>query len=130
VLFNVLNCAVLAFILLGVALHHRRDLHAKMMLTAFALDIALLLAVEFSNGAVAQAFRSVASDGSDGRAITLIHVAFAASGLVMWFPQLWSGRKIWKQGRMELLPGHALRAKLFLVLRLGNVVTAFMLPGS
>lgn len=124
-LFNILNCLVFAVIIVGVALHHKRDLHAKMMLTAFVLDLALLLAVELSNSAVAQAFRNVA-DAGDRTAMTVIHVAFAVGGLVMWFVQIWSGRKIWKEGRMELLPRHARGAKLFMLLRLGNVVTAFM----
>lgn len=125
-IFNAANVAIFLFIVVGAFMHHRRDLHVKMMLIAFAMDIALLLAVELSNSAVGQAYRS-ATAGGDGRAITLIHVAFAAGGLLMWFVQIFVGRKIYKAGRMELLPRHAKGARVFLLLRLGNVVTAFML---
>ncbi|NRA94592.1 MAG: hypothetical protein HRU14_00130 [Planctomycetes bacterium] len=123
VLFHVANVTIFLFILVGAFMHHRRDLHVKMMLTAFALDLVLLLAVELSNSAVARAYRDVGA----GNAITTIHVAFAISGLVMWFVQIFVGRKIYKQGRMELLPRHGTGARLFLIFRLGNVVTAFML---
>ncbi len=121
--FHLVNVAIFLLILVGAFMHHRRDLHVKMMLTAFALDLALLLAVELTNSAVARAYRDVGA----GSAITTIHVAFAISGLVMWIVQIVVGRKIYKQGRMELLPRHAKGARLFLVFRLGNVVTAFML---
>lgn len=117
------NVAIFLFILVGAALHHKRQLHVKMMLTAFVLDLALLFAVELADGAVAQAYRSV----GEGKTIIMIHVAFAVSGLVMWIVQIHAGRKIYKQGRMELLPRHAKGARLFLFFRLGNVVTAFML---
>ena len=58
-IFNILNCFVFVFIVVGVALHDRRDLHAKMMITAFVLDLALLLAVEFSHSAVEPTQESV-----------------------------------------------------------------------
>ncbi len=125
-MLNYANLAIFLFICVGAVLHHRRDLHVKFMLTAFALDILLLLVVEFTDNAIATAYRS-ATEGGDGRVITLIHVAFAVGALLMWFVQIVVGRKIYKQGRSELMPRHAAGARLFLVLRLGNVVTAFML---
>lgn len=124
-LFNLLNVAVYLLILVGTALHHRRALHVKIMLTAFVCDLALLLAVELSNSALAQAMRSVSGEVVEGRTITIIHVAFAVSALAMWFVQIVVGRKILK-GRMDLLHRHAIGAKIFLILRLGNVVTAWM----
>ncbi|MAG56830.1 MAG: hypothetical protein CMJ83_11105 [Planctomycetes bacterium] len=127
ILLNSLNTAIFTLICAGAAMHRRRDLHVKIMMIAFALDIGLLLAVEFSNAAIAAALRTVSDSSSDARILTWVHVTFAVGGLVMWFAQIVVGRKILKQGRTELLPKHVLNARIFLVLRLGNVVTAWMI---
>jgi len=125
VLLNLLNTAIFSLIVIGAFLHYRRDLHVRIMVTAFVLDLALLLAVEFSESAVGTALRSVTDAGVEGRLLTWIHVAFAAGGLLFWFLQIYTGRKVLK-GRMDLLPRHARGARIFLLLRLGNLVTAWM----
>ena len=122
---NILHAANVGIFLLcvvGAALHHNRRLHVRLMLLAFVLDIGLLLAVELTDSAVGQAMQGM-SDGAP--MIMWIHIAFALGGLIMWGVQIWNGRKVLK-GDYSVLKRHALGAKIFMVMRLGNVITAFM----
>ena len=50
--FNLVNVAIFVAILVGTFLHHQRSLHVRIMVSCFALDLALLLAVELRNSAV------------------------------------------------------------------------------
>ncbi len=125
---NLANCAVFVLILVGTVLHHRRRFHVRTMLLCFVLDLALLAAVEFlrPESAVKKAMSAATGDVTSGRTMLLIHIGFSIAMLVMWIVQLVVGGKVLK-GRMELLPAHAKGAKAFLLVRLGNLVTAFFI---
>lgn len=124
--FNLCNVAIFAAILVGVFQHHRRTFHVRMMSACFALDILLLIAVELRQKAVEKALeRAAGTDPVASNWILWIHIAFSAAALVLWVCQIVSGRRI-LQGRMERLPAHAKLARYFLLVRFGNLVTAFM----
>lgn len=125
---NLANLAIFILILVGTFLHHRRTFHIRTMLSCFVLDLALLLAVEFqpSGSAVRKAFSAAGGAEGDGRVMLLVHVAFSVAMLAMWIVQIVLGAKVMR-GRMEHLPAHAKGARIFLVTRLGNLVTAFFL---
>ncbi len=122
---NIANTLIFAAILVGTVLHGRRELHVKIMKTCFVLDICLLLVVEFGQEAVEKALGLV-SRGDLNLTVLKIHVPLAVAGLVWWFVQLATGSKILR-GRQDLLRRHLRHGLIFLVFRLGNMVTAWML---
>ncbi len=125
--FNLCNVAIFVAILVGTFLHHRRRFHVRMMVGCFVADLLLLLAVEFlpANSAVKQALEAAKGGGEDST-LLLVHVAFSVLSLALWIVQIVVGRQVLR-GRMELLPRHKKGSRYFLVCRLGNVVTAFLI---
>jgi hypothetical protein len=96
------------------------------MLACFGLDVALLLAVEFG-GTGSAVGRAVTEVGAGSPALILIvHLIFAVTAFLLWFVQIYQGKKI-LEGDRSRLQAHSMWAKVFLVCRLGNVVTAFFL---
>ncbi|MSR75721.1 MAG: hypothetical protein EXS14_09675 [Planctomycetes bacterium] len=93
----------------------------------FVLDLALLVVVEFFRdkpSAVVKAMDTVAHV-ADTNVILVIHIGFSVLVLVLWVVQLVSGTKV-LNGQSGRLPMHAMWAKWFLLVRAGNVITAFM----
>jgi|GEM_PF-4097577 uncharacterized membrane protein YozB (DUF420 family) len=123
--YDVLNAAILVLILVGVALHHRRLLHAQLMKLCFVLDMLLLLAVEFLRSKPSAVGTAVDALRSGNNTVLVIHIVFSVAVLALWIVQLVLGTKVLRGDRARL-PAHAKMAKLFLLVRVGNVVTAFM----
>lgn len=119
--FNCCNLAIFLAIVVGTFMHHRRTFHVRMMVGCFVADVALLLAVELTRDAVAQAAEGV----STADWLLIVHISFSVAMLVLWGLQIVLGRRVLK-GRMEVLPAHKRCARFFLFCRLGNLVTAFM----
>lgn len=117
-ILNLANVAIFILILVGVIKHHNRRFHVRTMFLCFALDLALLLIVELRSQAVEAALKSTSM-------MLMVHIGFSLLMLVLWIWQIVVGVKILK-GRMELLPRHASMAKVFLLARFGNLVTAFL----
>jgi hypothetical protein len=62
---------------------------------------------------------------SGNNTVLVIHIVFSVAVLALWIVQLVLGTKVLR-GDRACLPAHAKMAKLFLLVRVGNVVTAFM----
>jgi len=122
--FNISSLLIFVAILVGVALHHRVRTHVRIMKVCFTLDVLLLILVEVFRGAI-EKLLGLEPSTVDGTMLA-VHVPLAVGSLVWWILQLRSGSRI-LAGRRELLPRHALHARIFLLLRLGNLVTAFLL---
>ncbi len=123
--YDLLNAAILVLILVGVALHHRRLLHAQLMKLCFVLDMLLLIAVEFLRSKPSAVGKAVETVSSGDNTVLFVHIFFSVCVLVLWVVQLVLGTKVMR-GEAARLPLHATMAKLFLLVRVGNVVTAFM----
>ena len=122
---NLLNVAIFVAILVGVALHHRRSWHVRIMLSALVADVGLLLWVELANAAIAHAAQGGPGRSGVSAAILWIHIAFSVATLVFWVIQVRNGFQVLR-GRYEVLPAHARNARIFLAVRFGNLVTAFL----
>ena len=125
-LLSAANVLIFGAIIYGVAKHRNAALHTKVMVACMILDFLLLAAVELTQDAIAQAV-GTAEGGRTTQATVILTIHITASVLMMvwWFVQLYTGRKILK-GERELLPRHARHARMFLVFRFVNLVTAFM----
>lgn len=125
--YDLINAAIFLLILVAAALHHQRLRHVKLMKLCFVLDLALLVAVEFFRekpSAVVKALDTMAHVERNN-AVLAVHIAFSVLVLVLWVVQLVRGSQVLR-GRAEKLPAHARWAKIFLLVRCGNVITAFM----
>ena len=122
---NLCNLAIFIGIIWGTIVHHRVVLHVKIMKICFALDLALLVVVEVLRDAIQKAI-GITESGDIDKTLLYIHIAFAVLTLVFWIMQVITGSKVLKGDRSRL-PSHARNAKIFLLLRLATLVTAFML---
>lgn len=119
ILFSTL---VLVIIGLGVAFRKRATIHIPLMASAFVLDLALLLYIEFTRHAVEKLGETLQTATPDG--LLYFHVSVSALTLVLYIVQIMTGIRLFKGG----LPNPALHRNygmLFLTCRLLNYVTSF-----
>jgi hypothetical protein len=115
--FNAANVVIIAAILYGVTVHRRRRLHARIMTTCFVADVLMVLLIELQRKAIEQAVGPTSP-------LMRFHIAVSVIALVLWVPQLLTGRAILR-GEPRLRR-HKIQAWTFLLFRATNVVTAFM----
>lgn len=114
--FNAANVAILLAIFYGVAVHARRTLHARIMTTCFLADLAMVALIEIQRKAIEQAVGPTSG-------LMKLHIAVSALAIVLWIPQILTGRAILR-GKPRLRR-HRVQAWAFLLFRCTNVVTAF-----
>src|SRR5436190_6513405 len=103
--FNLANVAIMAAILYGVLVHARRTLHARIMTSCFVADLLMVLLIELQRHAIEQAV------GPTSR-LMKFHIAVSVAAIVLWVPQILSGRGILR-GK-PYLPRHRIQAWAFL----------------
>lgn len=118
---NLANAAIFVLICVGVAVHRRRRWHVRIMIASFLLDLAALVTVEVLRGAVDQAVGAV---GAGGAWVLRIHILCSLVAGVMWLIMIWSGVRLLRGG-VEHRARHAGGARIFLLFRFGNMLTAF-----
>lgn len=109
---------ILLLILFGLIKRHNRKIHVPVMLSAFALDVGLVLVVEITRHAIEKAV--VQTDNT----FLLFHIAVSLLTLVFYALLTVSGFKILK-GYNEHLPTHRKLAYYFIAFRLTNYITSF-----
>lgn len=116
--FHAASTASLLLVAAGLVSRRRRLLHVRLMLTAFAIDVALLLFIEIRRGAVEKVITA-------GRALLTFHVAVSVLMLAGYVVQLTLGMRILRgsEGHRRM---HALCGACFCVFRLLNYVTSFL----
>jgi uncharacterized membrane protein YozB (DUF420 family) len=103
----------------GLAVRHNRDLHPRIMGTAFLVDVGLVLYLELTRGAIERASRLASQ-------LLSLHVACAVATLVLNVFLLVSGWRILNRGGDRRV--HFRGAVLFMVLRVVTFLTAFLIP--
>ena len=113
---RVAGLIVFLSIFVGVSLRKKRRVHPPFMITCFVTDLALVLYLEFSRGAV---------ETTVGRMTTelAIHVALATVSLMLYVFLIMTGRKVLK-GDDSIKPRHFRLAIAFLFVRTAVLVTA------
>ncbi len=119
VLFSTL---ILGIIILGLVYRHQPKKHVPLMLTAFALDVALVLYIELSRDAIHTFSESLRTPFE--HQLLLFHIAVSVLTLVLYVVLTATGFKVLK-GRGELLKLHRNLAGLFVLARLVNYATSF-----
>ncbi len=117
-------------VLVGLALRHNRRLHPAIMSGCFAGDVALVLWLELTRGAVETAVGSMS-------ALMVTHIALATVMLVLYVFMTVSGVKILKAGELASDPTtlkrisrHRIGAWIFVAVRVLVLVTAVMVANQ
>jgi uncharacterized membrane protein YozB (DUF420 family) len=112
-------------VLIGLGLWKRRQprLHVPLMLTAFALDVALVLYIELSRHAVETAVEAARTPHAND--LLLFHVAVSLAVVLLYVVLAITGYSVLK-GRRQKLKLHRNLGGAFVLLRLVNYVTSFM----
>ena len=115
-----ISTLALIFIFVGLwSLHSRnRVRHAVCMGIAFVLDLGLVLYIELSRHAVDRVAHSTSP-------LLWFHVAISTAALVLYLVQGFLGYRLYR-GNAVARPIHRWCGIAFLVLRLGNYVTSFL----
>ncbi len=111
-------------ILLAVGLVYRREpaLHIPLMLSAFGVDLGMVLWLEFNRAAVEQVVTGVTG-------LLAFHVVVSTLVMVLYMVLIWSGRRLWL-GQERSRGFHRTVAAIFIVGRLINYVTAFFVGSA
>lgn len=93
------------------------------MLTAFVLDVLLVLVIEIKRKAIETVVDNAIHEPS---AFVIFHATISLLVLVLYTAQTISGTKIAK-GKVHLIPLHKKMSVVFIILRLINYVTSFQM---
>src|SRR5687767_5511339 len=113
---------ILLLLAYGIAQRKNSKVHIPVMLSAFVLDVALVLYIEITRHAVETFVDSVKTPVDHG--FLLFHIGVSLLTLALYIAQIVTGRKLFK-GNHGIRPLHRKLAWLFIVCRLTNYVTSF-----
>lgn len=88
-IFQIQSSLILVLLFVGLYFKRDRARHVKIMYTAIAWDILLVLQIEFTRSAIAKASKVI-----QNTAILNIHVALALTTVVLYFGLIYLGRKM------------------------------------
>lgn len=109
-----------ALLIAGVLLRRRVHLHVPMLLTAFALDVGLLVFLQLTRNAIQTVLNQ------PNPPILYFHVACSVSMLLGWTIMIFLGWKLLR-GNESIRPVHRTGAAIFLLLRVANYTTSFLI---
>ncbi|MBZ5672731.1 MAG: hypothetical protein LAP61_00645 [Acidobacteriia bacterium] len=118
-MFHIASTLVLLILIAGILLRRRRRIHVPIMITAFGLDLASVLAIEVSRGAIKKAI-------SAPPPLLLFHVTVSVSALVFYGVMFVLGERV-RKGAEQLRPWHRRTAWLFGACRTANYITSWMI---
>lgn len=120
-----LLASTLVIILLAFGLYHRHDKkkHIPLMLTAFVIDLSLVLIIEIQRKAVESVVDNVVHAPNS---LVIFHAIVSLLVIVLYIGQIITGTKI-ARGKRYHLALHQQMAVLFIVLRLTNYITSFQM---
>ena len=117
-----LSTLIVLLILVGLWKRKVVKVHVPLMLTAFGLDVALVLWIELTRQAIEKFAASVQTP--EQHSLLLFHITVSLITIALYTILTILGFKILK-GRTDLLKLHRNLGALFLVCRLTNYVTSF-----
>lgn len=107
--------------LAGLANRSRPRVHIPLMLSAFAVDMSLVLYIEHNRRVIGM----VAGTAGQMDAVLQIHVALSVAAVILYLVQIVLGLCL-RLGREPLRAWHRRAGWTFLACRLGNYITSFL----
>lgn len=114
---KLLSVLVFGLVLIGFANRRRRRIHIPLMVTAFLIDLGMVLYIELTRHAIEKAAAGVGP-------LMGVHIGLSVAVLLLYLGQIVGG--IMKL-RGRPVPWHRWGGGLFLLARFGNLVTSFMI---
>jgi hypothetical protein len=118
-MFHAASTLVVLIIVAGILLRRRRSIHIPIMIAAFSLDLASVLAIEVQRGAIKKAMSSPPP-------LLLFHVAVSVTALLFYVVMFVLGERV-RVGAVHLRPWHRRAAWVFGACRTANYVTSWMI---
>lgn len=112
-IISIVACLLLAA---GYANRRKKRVHIPLMLSAFAVDMGLVLYIELTRHAIETA-RTTTSG------LMIFHIAISVGVVLLYLWQIYSGTR---RARGKPAASHGITGVALLVTRLGNLVTSFM----
>ena len=119
-MLHAISTVVIVLIALGIYYRKRTSVHYPIMLTAFALDIGMVLYIEIKRHAVKQVI-----DMTPGP-LLWFHIVVSTVVLLLYFVQFYFGWRL-KSGKSTSKALHRNTGITFCVLRMINYVTSYII---
>lgn len=119
VIFQVQSFLIMALMGYGISQHKIRTKHYKIMGSAIAWDILLILQIELTRSAILKASKIMTNP-----MMLKIHLFFAISSVVLYFIMIHSGRKV-LAGDNSMLTRHRLLGWVTFAFRILTFATSF-----
>lgn len=113
-----ISALILVTIAIGLSFRRDRNVHPKIMFGAFTADVALVLYIELTRGAVERVVSEVS-------VILWIHAAISLTVVLLYITMIVLGLKL-KGGNEAVRNTHRNLGYTFVVFRSANFVTSFM----
>ena len=117
----VMNLVIMIVIVIGVLYRFRPKVHIPIMVSCFVLDISNVLVIELNRAAIATSIKTFSEFGSW---LLKFHIAISLACCLCYVIAVLTGIRLYKKnvGRRT----HKTNAVVFLVCRVLNCITAFM----
>lgn len=113
---KLLSFFVCILIFTGIYFRKNKKLHVPIMLTALGLDVAMVLYIELTRHAIKTSLHPP-------HPFVTFHVIISVIVMILYLVQVWSGIKLYRGDATR--PLHRKIAALFIIFRLGNLLTSF-----
>lgn len=120
-LFQIQSALILLLLYVGVYFKQNRSRHVRIMTSAIAWDILLVLQIELNRGAIAKAVQVV-----ENKWLLNVHVTFAITCVLFYFVMIYTGRKILNFDN-SWRPRHKLFGMITLTLRTLTFITSYFI---
>jgi hypothetical protein len=119
IIFQIQSFLIMSLIIYGATQAKKRNRHIKIMSTAIAWDILLILQIELTRSAIKKASEAITNP-----MMLNIHVSIAVSTVLLYFFMIYSGRKVLK-GEATFTSKHKRVGQLTIIMRILTFVTSF-----
>jgi hypothetical protein len=119
IIFQLQSILILTLMYVGVMYRRNRSRHVKIMSTAMAWDILLILQIELTRSAIDKATKVITSPMA-----LQIHLFFAISTVVLFIVMIVLGRKV-LAGNNKILPIHGYFGWTTLAFRTITLITSY-----
>lgn len=107
---------VCVLLVVGYLNRRQKKIHIPMMVSAFVIDMTIVLIIEFSRGAIDAAKSKMGP-------LMIVHICISVTVILLYITQIVSGIK---KARGKPCGWHGHTGLMLLITRLGNLVTSFM----
>lgn len=121
IIFQIQSACILTLLFVGVGFAKRRKLtlHARLMGSAVAWDLLLVLQIELIRGAIEKA--------GTGPLLLNVHITIAALTIICYGVLIYTGRKLLSGAGAKVLPWHHILGLTALTLRTLTFATSFFI---